>query len=276
MPTPSLSKKMLCVRAVAARSNSLALCSPPPPLLRRKALSLRAPFSVRMSSSASAPAPSQIIEHIVLLKAKPDAGPSAVDAMLRNLNGLASLDSVLHISAGPVASCRSASLTFTHLLHARYRSKSDLASYTDDSAHVHVVVNYVKPTVDDIMAVDWVADDFSGPAAPPPGSALRLTVLKLKEEAGEKGKEEILGIVRGIKDKFDSIEQLTAGENFSMERSKGFSIASIAVVKGEKELEALGAGSEFVNEQKDKAREFLDGVVVVDFPVPASVQAASL
>lgn len=275
--TPSHSIKMLCVRAAAVRTNALALHSPPPPLLRRKALSLRAaPFSVRMSSSsAPAPAPSQIIEHIVLLKAKPDADASAVNAMLQNLNGLASLDSVLHISAGPVARCRSASLTFTHMLHSRYRSKSDLASYTDDPAHVAVVANYVKPAVDDVMAIDWVADGFSGQVAPPPGAALRLTVLKLKEEAGEKGKGEILGIVRGIKDRFDSIEQLTAGENFSPGRNKGFSIASIAVVKGEKELEALGAESEFVNEQKDKAREFLDGVVVIDFPVPAPASVAA-
>ncbi|XP_057766879.1 stress-response A/B barrel domain-containing protein UP3-like [Salvia miltiorrhiza] len=257
---------MLCVRA-AARTNAFALHSPPPPLRRN----LRSPFSVRMSSSA----PNQIIEHVVLLKAKPSADPSAVNDMVRNLNGLATLDSVLHISAGPVTRCRSASLTFTHLLHARYRSKSDLASYTVDPTHVNVVVNYVKPVVDDVIAVDWVAEDFSGPVVVPPGAALRLTVMKLKEEAGESGKSEVLGIVRGIQEKFDSIKQLTAGENFSPERSNGFSIASVAVVKGAEELEALAAESELVNEQKNKAREFLDGVIVLDFTVPAPVPAAA-
>ncbi|KAG6392999.1 hypothetical protein SASPL_147229 [Salvia splendens] len=135
----------------------------------------------------------------------------------------------LHIYAGPVARCRSASLTFTYLLHSRYISKSDLASYTDDPAHISVVNNYVKSVVDDVMAVDWVADGFSGSVAVPPGSLLRLTVMKPKEEEAWKG--EILGIVRGMKEKFDSIEQLTVGENFSPGRSKGFSNASIAVAK---------------------------------------------
>ncbi|KAL1547817.1 stress-response A/B barrel domain-containing protein UP3-like [Salvia divinorum] len=238
-----------------ARPAALALHSKPTPLLRRNP---RAPFSVRMSSSA----PNQIIEHVVLLKAKPSADPSAVIDMIRNLNGLASLDSVLHISAGPVAHCRSAALAFTHMLHSRYRSKSDLASYTDDPVHVAVVANYVKPVVDDVMAVDWVAEDFTGPVAVPPGAALRLTAMKLKEESG---KGEVLGIVRGMKGKIDAIEQLTAGENFSPERSKGFSIASIAVVKG---LEALGVVSEVVSEH-------LDDVVVLDYAVPAQKPAAA-
>ncbi|KAH6779139.1 Stress responsive alpha-beta barrel domain protein [Perilla frutescens var. hirtella] len=260
---------MLCVRA-ATRTNTLVLHSSPPPLRRN----LRSPFSVRMSASASLP--NQIIEHIVLFKAKADADPSAVNTMLRKLNGLATLDSVLHISAGPIAHCRSSSLTFTHMLHSRYRSKSDLATYTDDPVHVGVVVNDVKPVVDDVMAVDWVADDFSGPVAVPPGAALRLSLLKLKEEAGESGKSEVLGVVRGIKDKFGLIEQLTVGENFSPARAKGFSIASIAVLKGAKELEALGAESEAANVEKDKVREFLDEVLVLDYGLPASVQAASL
>lgn len=130
------------------------------------------------------------------------------------------------------------------------------------------------------MAIDWVADDFSGAAVVPPGAAVRLTVLKLKEEAGERGKSEVLAVVKGIKDKFGTIEQLTVGENFSPGRAKGFSIASIAVLKGAKELEALGAESESeaANVEKDKVREFLDDVVVLDYavPVPASVQPASL
>lgn len=128
------------------------------------------------------------------------------------------------------------------------------------------------------MAVDWVADDFSGSPVVSPGSALRLTILKLKEGMAESAKGEVLGVLKEVKDKFPSIEQLTVGENFSPARAKGFSICSIAGFKGLKELEALDSESELVNEQKDKAREFLDGVLVLDYLVGASVQspAASL
>ncbi|KAK6152001.1 hypothetical protein DH2020_014636 [Rehmannia glutinosa] len=246
------------------------------PLISHFRLPLRPSSSIRMSSSDSHSNPNQIIEHIVLFKVKPDADPSAVNAMITNLNGLISLDPVIHISAGPVSRCRSNSLAFTHMLHSRYRSKTDLVSYSDHPTHVSVVSNYVKPIIEDILAVDWVADDLSGSAIVSPGSALRLTVLKLKESAGESGKNEVLGVVRGIKEKFPSIEHLTAGENFSPGRAKGFSICSIAVFKGMKELEELDSESELANEQKDKVREFLDGVLVLDYAVAASVQAASL
>ncbi|KAG6427001.1 hypothetical protein SASPL_111240 [Salvia splendens] len=85
-----------------------------------------------------------------------------------------------------------------------------------------------EPIVDEVMAVYWVADDFTGVVVVPPGASLRLTVVKLGEEVVGKGK--ILGIVRGMNGKFDSIEQLTVGENFSPGMSKGFSIASIAII----------------------------------------------
>ncbi|GFP79484.1 hypothetical protein PHJA_000091900 [Phtheirospermum japonicum] len=222
------------------------------------------PSSIRMSSSDSHSNPSanQIIEHFVLFKVKPDADPSAVDAMIANINGLISLQMVIHLAAGPVSGCRSNSLTFTHMLHSRYRSKADLATYKDHPAHVNVVSNYVKLIIDDIMAVDWVVDDFPGPAVVSPGSAVRLTVLKVKEGAGE---SEVVKVLRGIKEKFPSIEQLTVGDNFSPETAKGFSICSIAVLKGMKELEELDA------ETETEVRELVDGVLVLDYTVPVTV-----
>ncbi|KAL2251051.1 stress-response A/B barrel domain-containing protein UP3 [Sesamum indicum] len=226
-----------------------------------------------MSCSNFTSTSDQIIEHIVLYKLKPDADPPAVNAMLSNLNRLASIDSVLHLSAGPVSRCRSNSLTFTHMLHCRYRSKPDLISYSENPNHISVVADYVKPVVDDVMAVDWVANDFSCSPVIPPGSALRLTILKLKEGTGESGKNEVLGCLRGIKQKYPSIEQLTVGKNFSPGRAKGFSICSIAVFKGLKELETLASESETAVEQ---ISEFLDGVVVVDAVVPGTLPSACL
>jgi Stress responsive A/B Barrel Domain len=52
--------------------------------------------------------------------------------------------------------------------------------YANDPAHVKVVKECVLPICDDIMAVDWVAEGLvPGPVAP--GSAIRLTLAKLKE-----------------------------------------------------------------------------------------------
>ncbi|XP_009596806.1 stress-response A/B barrel domain-containing protein UP3-like [Nicotiana tomentosiformis] len=224
--------------------------------------------SIKMSAE-------QIVEHVVLFKAKPDVDPSKLSAMANNLNSLTSLSQVVHLSAGPLVRDRSSSFSFTHILHSRYKSKSDLADYSAHPDHVSVVKEYVLPVVDDIMAVDWIPTDFSGPIEVAPGSALRVTFLKLKENLGESEKSQVLSAIGGIKEKFPGIEQLTVGENFSPGRAKGFSIASIAVFKGVNELEALEAQTELANEQKEKVRDFLDGVVVVDYAVPPT-QSASL
>ncbi|KAL3623610.1 hypothetical protein CASFOL_032426 [Castilleja foliolosa] len=210
------------------------------------------------SDSHSNPSTNQVIEHIVLFKVKPDADPSAVNAMITNIHGLSSLGLSIHLAAGPVSRCLSNSLSFTHMLHSRYRSKADLVSYLEHPAHVNVVSNYVKPIVDDIMVVDWVADNFSGPVVVSPGSAVRLTVLKAKEGAEESGKNEVL---RRVKEKLHSIEQLTAGENFSPGKAKGFSICSIAILNGTMELGELGL------ETETKIEELVDGVLVLDYTV---------
>ncbi|XP_051114401.1 stress-response A/B barrel domain-containing protein UP3-like [Andrographis paniculata] len=239
-------------------------------LLRHKSSLRSSSTSIKMSSASdSASNPNHIVEHIVLFKVKPAADPSAVAAMVSNLNGLSSLDSVLHISAGPVFRCRSGSLAFTHVLHSRYRSKTDLTAYADHPSHVTVVANYVKPIVDDVMAVDWIAGGFAGEATVPVGSALRLTVLKLKENSGEGDKQEVMELARGIKEKLPSIAQLTVGENFSPGRAKGYSICSMAIFEDTKD----------VNSESDYAAAVgaaVDDALVVDFAVESPIRGANL
>ncbi|EPS57829.1 hypothetical protein M569_16989, partial [Genlisea aurea] len=135
-----------------------------------------------MSSSDFRSTGDGIIEHIVLFKAKPEADPSVVSAWISEINALASLDSVLFITAGPISRCYSDSFAFTHMIHSRYRTRADLYSYANDPAHLGVIDKYSKDVVDDIMAVDWSAGDLlSGREIPPPGSSVRATILKPNE-----------------------------------------------------------------------------------------------
>lgn len=119
------------------------------------------------------------------------------------------------------------------------------------------------------MAVDWVANQTPNPVVLSPGSAVRVTFLKLKENVGEEVKNEIIGVIKGIKESFGGIEQITYGENFSPARAKGFSIASIAVFKGVKEMEEVDSNTELVNLQKEKVKDHLESVIVVDYEVPS-------
>ena len=210
-----------------------------------------------------------IIEHVVLFKVKDDTDQGKVNAMIDGLNGLVSLDPVLHITAGHVLHTRSPISNFTHMLHSRYKSKEDLNTYSAHPDHVRVVKENALPICDDIMAVDWVADNDPAPLSPPPSSAIKVTFLKLKESVTNEVQGEILGVIKGIKEGISGIQQITCGENFSPARAKGFSLASVAVFAGVEEMEAAEENGEYVNLQKQKVRDYLDGVIVVDYVVPS-------
>lgn len=120
------------------------------------------------------------------------------------------------------------------------------------------------------MAVDWIGSDLSGPVALPAGSAMRVTFLKVKEGLGEQESDEVLGVIAGIKDKFPVIDQISFGKNFSPDRAKGYSIASLAVFPGLSELDGLDSGAAEL--EKDKARDMLESVLVLDYVIPPQQQ----
>ncbi|KAL0015044.1 hypothetical protein SO802_002113 [Lithocarpus litseifolius] len=269
---------MLCLKARTRFSPSFSNTSSPPVRL----LHLKPSFSFKPYTQSPPSKPttsikmsSETIEHVVLFKVKDNTDPSKVNAMVNGLNALISLEQVVHITAGPVLRTRSQPLTFTHVLHSRYKSKDDLAAYSAHPSHVSVVKENVLPIIDDIMAVDWVSSDEGHVCSVPSGSAVKLTLLKLKENLGEDVKSEIFRAIKGIKDSFPQISQISYGENFSPARAKGYTLASLAVYPGVSELEAVDSNHEFVNSQKDKVRDYLESVVVVDYVVP-SPQSASL
>ncbi|KAG6756520.1 hypothetical protein D5086_022022 [Populus alba] len=224
---------------------------------------------IRMSSSSTPP---QTIEHIVLFKVKENTDPTQINTMIHSLNRLISLDSVLHLTAGALYRTKSSPIPFTHVLHSRYSSKENLSAYALHPTHVQVVKESVLPICDDIMAVDWVTGDLNGgdSLVPPSGSAIRLTFLKLKEGLGDEVKDEILGVIQGIKDTFGGIDHISCGENFSPARAKGYSIASLAVFRGLSELEAVDSEKELANLEKAKVRDYLESVMVFDYVVSSS------
>jgi hypothetical protein len=163
------------------------------------------------------------------------------------------------------------------MLHTRYKTKQDLEAYSAHPSHVSVVKGNVLPIIDDIMAVDWIAEDLNGEdLVPKEGSAMRVMFLKLKEENVVNDK--VLQVIKEIPENFQQVKQISYGENFSPARAKGYSIASLAVFPGEKEMEEHDSNHELVNFQKDKVRDQIESVVVVDYvvPPPPPPQSASL
>ncbi|XP_058728145.1 stress-response A/B barrel domain-containing protein UP3-like, partial [Vicia villosa] len=152
--------------------------SPSPKHLTHHLRSLPFRSTIKMSSSTQ----TKTIEHIVLFKVKENSEPSKLTSMVNGLSSLISLDQVLHLTTGPLLRNRSTALTFTHMLHSRYKSKEDLEAYSTHPSPIGVVRGSILPIIDDLMAVDWVAEDIdSGELVPNPGSAIYVTFLKLKE-----------------------------------------------------------------------------------------------
>ncbi|KAL3505530.1 hypothetical protein ACH5RR_035371 [Cinchona calisaya] len=77
----------------------------------------------------------------------------------------------------------------TRILYSRYASKSDLDTYSAHLDHVVIVIEYVRPIVKDVMAIDWISSGASLISVPL-GSAMRVALLKLKEDLGENEKNE--------------------------------------------------------------------------------------
>ncbi|XP_072980489.1 stress-response A/B barrel domain-containing protein UP3-like [Typha angustifolia] len=214
------------------------------------------------SSTTTMAAGISTVEHVVLFKVRDSTDPSKIDAMISHLRSLVSLPGVAHLSAGPVLRNRSAAATFTHLLHSRYASKSELAAYGSDPTHLAVVKDLVLPICDDILAFDWVAAGIA-PAPLTPGSAARLTLAK---PTAESSSAEVLEVVASAKDKVAGPVEVSLGENFSPARAKGYEIGMLAVFPGVGELDGMDKGE--VDAVKEKVQPLLESVIVVDFVVP--------
>ncbi|KAF2554444.1 hypothetical protein F2Q68_00016062 [Brassica cretica] len=204
---------------------------------------------------------SQIIEHIVLFKVKDNVDSDKIEAMANDLKNLGTIDQTLYLSAGPLHRLISP-LGFTHVLHSRYKSKEDLNAYVAHPVHLRAVEEWM-PIWEDVMAFDYIADIVPGSLTPPPRSVGKITLLKVKENLSDEAKTEIMEV---IKEKSAGADQITVGlgQTFSPVNAKGFSIASVAYLKGLGETEAL---QDLV---KEKVGDYVDGIIVVEFVVPLS------
>ncbi|CAN6206046.1 unnamed protein product [Urochloa humidicola] len=268
---------MICLKAFSSPLHLpiLRRLAPPSSALRTRvaASASTSASAAAMSSSSAVAAP---VEHIVLLKVRPESVASgAAAAMVSTLQALATqVPGLAYIHAGPVLRLRSPAaeaLGPTHLLHSRYATKPDLASYATHPAHVAAVQGHVLPNALDTTAIDWVnAAELPSPVNP--GSAVRLTLAKVKEgvevaQLVEKvaAATKAAGEAKGAKVSF--------GENFSPARAKGYQFGMVAVFDSVEELDSV-EGDGKVEEAKAAVRPLLDEVLVLDFVVePAAGEA---
>lgn len=95
-----------------------------------------------------------MVEHLVILKFKQDATQQQIDEFTVNAKGLRDkIDGVVDLTVG--ANFTDRSQGFTHGVCVRFRDRAALEQYLPHPDHVHVVENYIKPIVDDIVVLDY-------------------------------------------------------------------------------------------------------------------------
>ena len=95
-----------------------------------------------------------MIEHVVLFKAKPDAPPEKLEAMMKALTALKEdIPGVLHVSAG-VNFC-SRSQGYTHGFVVRFADRAALENYQPHPAHQDVIARHIRPNTDGVLALDY-------------------------------------------------------------------------------------------------------------------------
>ncbi|GJN11065.1 hypothetical protein PR202_ga29229 [Eleusine coracana subsp. coracana] len=264
---------MICLKALSSPLHQ--------PTLRRlnlnpssSTLRVAAAAAAAMSSSAAVATP---IEHIVLIKVRPEAAASgAATAMVSALQALSTqVPGLAYIHAGPVLRLSSPvaeALGPTHLLHSRHAAKPDLAAYATHPAHVAAVQGHVLPNALDTTAVDWVN---MAPSASPvaPGNAVRLTLAKAKE--GVEPAQIVEAVAAATKVAAEAMGiKVSFGESFSPARAKGYQFGMVAVFHSMEELDAV-EGNAKVLEARAGIRSLLAEQLVLDFVVGPAGDASA-
>ena len=95
-----------------------------------------------------------MVEHLVILKFKPEATQQQIDEFIENAQGLRDrIDGVVDLSVGTNFTARSKG--YTHGVCVRFRNQAALEQYLPHPDHVEVVEKYIKPILEDIVVLDY-------------------------------------------------------------------------------------------------------------------------
>ncbi|CAM6108583.1 unnamed protein product [Calypogeia fissa] len=208
--------------------------------------------------SASKSGPSTVVEHVVFFKVKDDP---TTEELFEELRALKSLDGISDLKACKVLQILGAN--FTHVLHSRHVNKASLDAYAVHPSHL-AVVQKLAPYVEDRLAVDWEAVPAGLPIEGGHGAA-RIALIKLADDLTEEENLQVFGLFNGLRDKFPFIRQISAGNNFSPARAKGFNAGFVAMFDNLDELEELNGNAELhAVLRRSRVAPFMAGFVIAD------------
>eukprot|EP00999_Lentomonas_sp_LEN2_P001961 NODE_3120_length_452_cov_23.821538_g3070_i0.p2 GENE.NODE_3120_length_452_cov_23.821538_g3070_i0~~NODE_3120_length_452_cov_23.821538_g3070_i0.p2 ORF type:complete len:101 (-),score=19.53 NODE_3120_length_452_cov_23.821538_g3070_i0:40-342(-) len=95
-----------------------------------------------------------VLVHVVLLKTKESASKEQVERMIEEMHkAFRTIPGVTRVTAGPNFTDRGKG--YTHALVVELVSKSHLKAYAAHPEHKRVIAEYIKPVLEDILAIDY-------------------------------------------------------------------------------------------------------------------------
>eukprot|EP00898_Chlorokybus_atmophyticus_P008060 jgi/Chlat1/8255/Chrsp77S07674 len=217
----------------------------------------------------------RVVEHVVLFKMGEDFDDRAETDMLDNLYTLQYMcPSVLAISVGANVNSPAQSGGYTHALYVRFPDMAALDRYLVHPAHLSCVETYVKPFVQDTLAIDFQAevdndintvfrrgDDWDQ-------GVEHLVLLKVKEGTTSEQEATMLERLQSLPQVIgESVLQITAGANFST-RSKGYTHGLVARCPSEEHLHTYARHPEHRTILRKQVLPISDSMpIAVDFVV---------
>ncbi|KAG0013940.1 hypothetical protein BGZ81_000754 [Podila clonocystis] len=103
------------------------------------------------------------VQHVVLLKFKPDNTEQDGEDILKAIAGLKDkVSEIISVQLG--VNKNSLSKGFTHGLTMTFKSNEDLDRYEKSEPHIKLLENYLRPRLEDILIFDYEVEEFSYPS----------------------------------------------------------------------------------------------------------------
>jgi glyceraldehyde-3-phosphate dehydrogenase/erythrose-4-phosphate dehydrogenase len=105
------------------------------------------------------------VDHVVMLKLKPDVTEDQVDALTKATSTLIEIDGVVTVTGGRVfvedwMQDRRSDVSITYGLRVRLASKDDLKVYQNHALHLKVIKENIAPLLaGPVIAFDWESDE---------------------------------------------------------------------------------------------------------------------
>lgn len=96
-----------------------------------------------------------VVVHLVFFSFKVDASEVQIEALMSELRALGALPGVISLTCGKTFTTRGKQ--WTHALTVHFTDKAALDAYAPHPAHQKVLNEFVKPILEEVIAIDYEA-----------------------------------------------------------------------------------------------------------------------